>query len=218
MPIFFKDQLAMFFSHVPKTGGSYVERIARLNGWRVLLHEPELEPNALPGLKRSPQHLPWAISKTLVDKTHFSKMAMIYRDPFERFCSEFFWLKTKLPELSVDRFTRDFLANRFESSYNFDAHLSPQKDYFTDGMNVFFFDQAGVDEACKFFFGDTHKKHGTKEMLKNILKIRIDKATQKDPNEYAHLLKFKKEISEAYTDDYFFASTILNASGSNSTV
>ncbi|MBG6085437.1 sulfotransferase family 2 domain-containing protein [Zhihengliuella flava] len=143
MPIFRKRGKAVLFAHVPKTGGTSVERLFRSSGWEIsLLLEKNLDDKRHLNYYRrsSPQHMQASLLSERFRLEAFDVIFMMVRDPLERFRSE---IAMRLPRITDpadpafnsfgDQLLRDYIAD----PYAWDNHLRPQVDFYLPGASIF---------------------------------------------------------------------------------
>lgn len=112
MPLLNEDT---FFIHIPKTGGTSIERAFGIN---TLNHKPRRDilygrDNKLPGLKWL-QHLYYCDVKDLIEKNGY-KVVTVVRNPYDRMISIFHFL-TCVMSTNTDRM-RDQHFSKFVESY-----------------------------------------------------------------------------------------------------
>ena len=144
MPIFCRDTLAVFYSHVPKTGGTTVERFFHENGFRVR----ELDMGGRDSLNRlrpcSPQHTEAARVRGLYRIEAFDYVFMTVRHPIDRLVSEFAY-RTRGQDIDINTWVpRAFDAYR-RDPYVLDNHLRPQWEFILPGCEIFY-QEAGYAE------------------------------------------------------------------------
>lgn len=145
MPVFRSGPKAIYFSHVPKTGGSTVTEFFRNAGWDVdfVLEESPLSVNSMNYfLRTSPQHLEYRRACALFKSGAFEDLFMVVRHPIARFMSEFKYATRSADGGSMSHTQPDswWQANRSiveENPFHLDNHLRPQIDFLWPEMNVF---------------------------------------------------------------------------------
>lgn len=141
MPIFRKDGKNILFIHVPKTGGSTIERIFANSGYETLYRDPKTGPASANRLRKcSPQHMHAAMLEQILNLGSFDAMFMISREPLARFRSEYGMRNTA--EMRVDAEAVDAWADRalrllVKNPYTLDNHLRPQHEFYVDGSLVY---------------------------------------------------------------------------------
>jgi hypothetical protein len=141
VPVFIKDQRYVLFPHVPKTGGTSIERLFRRNGWQMFLRDAKVGQGSLHYVRRcSPQHLHAAILRELIDLSRVDLCFMVVRDPIARFRSEYAMRQkdpTKTDAASVEEWA-DRVFTRYERNpYALDNHIRPQHEFLLPGTEVF---------------------------------------------------------------------------------
>jgi chondroitin 4-sulfotransferase 11 len=145
----YNNKLKTIFLHVPKTGGTTINRLLGIN--QLNSDNPELVP--------SPQHLTCALLRPMMGPEKydsFFKFTFV-RNPWSRMVSEYFW-RQDTPKRRVDmtfpEFT-EFAAGIVQKGryYNqrFDDHFIPQIEYTRKVDSIFFFEQFadGVKSAAE---------------------------------------------------------------------
>jgi hypothetical protein len=153
MPFIDHDGKRVLYVHVPKTGGTSVER------WLGSLATLRLHSVGVPQpLRVTPQHLRHADIEALLGEGFFEYAFMTVRNPFARLESEYrmqvalaeqgFWGKAPKfgpwLERALERMARDPHAD--------DNHLRPQWDFLGEGVEVFRLED-GLDRALKTVAG-----------------------------------------------------------------
>ena len=158
MPVFIKDKRYVLFPHVPKTGGTSVERLFRRSGWDVHLRSGQVGAGTLHYVRRcSPQHLHGALLSELIDLRRVDLTFMVVRDPIARFRSEYAMRQkdpSRTDEASVDAWAARVLGRRSSNPYALDNHLRPQHEFLLPDTEVYRLEdglQAMVDDLEKRF-------------------------------------------------------------------
>ena len=139
------------FLHIPKTGGTSVEKRLRSMGYRLRLIENHISIHKNFVFKKTPQHLTLDVLEHIVDLKKIDHMATVVRHPFDRLVSEFFWLKKNKMCASAEEFLDDFLKHGRDSRLNIDNHLGPQSEYVNNQVAVFKLEENGVERCVQFF-------------------------------------------------------------------
>lgn len=144
MPVFRSGPKAIYFSHVPKTGGSSVTEFFKNAGWDVdfVLEESPLSVNSLNYfLRTSPQHLEYQRASALFKSGAFDSLFMVVRSPIARFMSEFKYAtrpgRRKFYAPQPDSWWQVNRSILEENPFHLDNHLRPQIDFLWPEMNVF---------------------------------------------------------------------------------
>jgi hypothetical protein len=140
MPIFSREGRNLLFVHVPKTGGSTIERIFKRSGWTTYFLETRTTGGDLFPLRRcSPQHYQAELLRELLNVSSLAGGFMIVRDPVARFRSEYLMRNTKDPRTdaaSVEAWADRAFTRYRTNPYIFDNHLRPQHEFLLEGVTV----------------------------------------------------------------------------------
>jgi hypothetical protein len=138
VPIFFKDSLFFLYVHVPKTGGTSIERFFIDNGFSIHLIDGGGPGSLLPVLKSSPQHLHATILKCILHLERFHFIFMTVRHPQTRILSEY---SMRRRYSGVDETFGEWLRRTLESyaenHYILDNHIRPQAEFFLPGTTFY---------------------------------------------------------------------------------
>lgn len=136
MPILRAGSKVVLFVHIPKTGGTSVEKWLRSIG-PLSLYAPkrnELVPCV-------PQHFDSNVFEYLFDGSFFDYSFAIVRNPYERIMSEFkYRIGSKRQTLftpSFRRWVRRCFAEYEKNNYLLSNHIRPQTDFLIPGVEVF---------------------------------------------------------------------------------
>ena len=89
MTLFIKDKQSVLFLHVPKCGGSSVDRIFKNNGYSAVLEMRGLAPQDC--LIASPQHQTSENLKHMINMNKLDEIFIVVRNPYKRMISEYNW-------------------------------------------------------------------------------------------------------------------------------
>lgn len=153
MPVFLKDGRSVLFVHIPKTGGTSLEKLFTRSGWAM---EGRVTPNTDADLYRrlrcSPQHFHLALLEQVFRLDRFDLVFLVTRDPVARFRSEYvmrnasphFQPPSKQPDGSistepgpVSQFWDWAMARYDLDPYTLDNHLRPQSEFLVPGAEVY---------------------------------------------------------------------------------
>jgi hypothetical protein len=143
VPVMIKDGRAVLFIHVPKAGGTSIERLFLVSGWEMHFREGRMKrPELFPLLRCSPQHYHAAMLTEILDLSRFDVIFTVVRDPIQRFRSEFAMRHKRLDpsEATSERvgiWTDRVLATYAENPFLLDNHLRPQTEYLLPGTEVY---------------------------------------------------------------------------------
>lgn len=138
MPFIESDRKRILFVHIPRTGGTSIEKSLNLVApLRFFCPAP------LPFLRMTPQHLTFHDMKSLFGTDFFEYSFTVIRDPYRRVESVY----NMRTALTRERFIKDIppftvwlqinLSHASKDPYHFDGHLRPQTDYIGSGMKIF---------------------------------------------------------------------------------
>ncbi|WP_182525555.1 sulfotransferase family 2 domain-containing protein [Nocardioides dongkuii] len=141
MPIFLRDGRAVLFVHVPKTGGTTIERLFTRSGWKMRYRATaRTQPEVFPFLRCSPQHYHAAVLEEMFVPERFETTFLLTRDPVARFRSEYVMRNTRDPRTdaaSVEQWADRALDRYRDDAYAFDNHLRPQSEFRVRGAEVY---------------------------------------------------------------------------------
>ena len=147
MPIFFKNDKKVFFIHIPKCGGTSIEKYlsAASGGIEFFSHDIHK------GLRCTPQH----IDRTLIHSLFFQgtndfKYIAVVRHPLLRIISEYFHANRNLDKPSnFDQWLAKILKKAKHNLYLRDNHLRNQVDFLVEEAVVFHFEN-GLTKPIEF--------------------------------------------------------------------
>ena len=157
MPVFSKDGKAYLFMHIPKTGGTAIEKLFEDSGYLVELvdHGWSTERgwgNSLnPYRYCPPQHYHAKIVQSFFDTDRFDGVFMIVRNPYDRFVSEYRFRKGAALTNSPDEFaawTESMLDQYQADNYMLSNHMRPQCEFQLPNMRVYPLER-GLDVICR---------------------------------------------------------------------
>ena len=138
MPIFTKDNIYILYMHVPKTGGSSVERLFQRNKWQLFYIDEGQKPGKLNKIRRcSPQHMHLEMLQTVFDLEKIDYMFMTIRHPVPRLISEYRMRKGPQRGLTLDDWFDEALKAYLKNPFCFDNHFRPQSDFWHPSCQVF---------------------------------------------------------------------------------
>jgi hypothetical protein len=143
MPVFVNGDRNLLFVHVPKAGGTSMERMLRASGWKMKFHASRnSEPRTFALRRCSPQHYHGALLSEVFDLSAFELRFAIVRDPIARFRSEYLHQVRRLPEGirtdagSVEAWAEQAFAAYAANPYVYDNHPRPQSEFLIEGLVV----------------------------------------------------------------------------------
>ena len=136
MPLLQSKSGYVLFIHIPKTGGTSVEKY--FDGRKVLYSKTSRGLS----LKVNAQHL----DKFTIDKIGLSKIYRksftIVRNPYDRAISEYFhYHRDKRFKMSFETFVIYIRLRFFLDKNAFDNHIRPQADFVDDQVEVYYFEE-----------------------------------------------------------------------------
>ncbi|WP_122816188.1 sulfotransferase family 2 domain-containing protein [Nocardioides pantholopis] len=153
-----ETERAVLFVHVPKTGGSTMERLFTASGWRMVGRETNrTHPRIFPLRRVSPQHQHAALLRELFRLDRFELAFLISRDPIARFRSEWAMRHTSVTDPTpeqVEEWADRFFARYAEDPYVLDNHLRPQHEFLTPGAAVF-----RLEDGMDAIVADLNERH-----------------------------------------------------------
>lgn len=148
MPVFRRGNTSILFVHVPKTGGTTIEKMFSESGYRTLYHDSKVGRRSPNWLRRcSPQHMHAAMLQQQFRLDRFDLTFMMVRDPLARFRSEYAMRNLKdlkTDAASVERWASRVLADYRKNDFVHDNHLRPQSEFYLPGCHVYQLEQ-GMD-------------------------------------------------------------------------
>lgn len=157
MPIARLKNKTIYFSHIPKCGGTSVEDFLKLITNENLSF---LDRNFYANLnsqwsKSSPQHITGKDISKLFPIKFFDAFFTVTRHPFDRFYSAFIFQKYMLKTIAVEIDVNQFVANLAENQAllpgQFDNHFLPQVNFLYPGAAYKAFKlENGLDNLKKY--------------------------------------------------------------------
>ena len=165
MPIFTKNDVSVFFSHIPKTGGSSAERFLFSNGYRMSFTSRGIEPCSLQHRHNKDPEL---LAELLKVKPIYK--FTIIRHPVDRAISNFFNTReSRLHQITTSEDFHNWVTSTLEEykTNNFvaDNHIRPQVEFLHEGIDIYTFGQwdklcDGLANHCEIntkYFPHVHK-------------------------------------------------------------
>jgi hypothetical protein len=158
MPVFLRDDRHVLFVHIPKTGGSTIERLLRNSGYKAGYLDGKSGPGTFNYVRKcSPQHMHADLLNTFFRISHFDVIFMLVRDPVDRFRSEFLHRTAPGAQIDDDAFnnwTADALSRYAANKFIYDNHIRPQHEFHIPGCAVYRFEdgmehvRSDLNERC----------------------------------------------------------------------
>jgi len=147
MPIFRTINKDILFVHIPKAGGTSVEKFFHANQFAVLFIDHAGTKNqymsSLNNLtKCSPQHMHGDLLKSYFDLSKFSSIFMMVRHPLDRIVSEYnYRMKIakveKKKSVEINTWINETIQAYSSDPYIHDNHLRPQWHFLLDNCKIF---------------------------------------------------------------------------------
>lgn len=149
MPVFRKGERKFLFIHIPKTGGSSIERAFADVGYDTLYKDGRVGPTSWNDIRRcTPQHMHREMLETLFRIERFDGIFAVVRDPMARIKSEYLWRHRQddfsISGRAVEEWVAKSLSKYRKHPFIFDNHIRPQADFLVQGTEVFRFED-GLD-------------------------------------------------------------------------
>lgn len=141
MPVFKSGDKDILYIHVPKTGGTSIERIFTDSGYKKHFYDGKTGRDSLNHLRHcSPQHMHAELLRAELRIARFDGVFMTTREPIARFKSEYAmrnkdYLKPK--DQRVAAWTETAFKKYMSDPYVHDNHLRPQAEFYIPGCIVY---------------------------------------------------------------------------------
>ncbi|WP_082630743.1 sulfotransferase family 2 domain-containing protein [Roseovarius atlanticus] len=136
MPVFFRDQAAVLYVHVPKTGGSSIEARFLSSGYEHYFLFSKYSAMT-PTMKCSPQHYHAEILESCFNLRKFELIFMTVRHPLDRILSEYKMRNSDPGSASPDMWIETTLEKYQDNPFIFDNHIRPQVEFYVEGARIF---------------------------------------------------------------------------------
>lgn len=151
MPIFRRDGQSILFVHVPKTGGTSIERLFAASGYETLYRDSVTGQGSVNRLRKcSPQHMHAEMLDRIFNLGSFDFVFMLVREPLARFRSEYS-MRVKDVQRGPGNVTewaeRVFHKYR-QNNFFLDNHIRPQADFYVPGCVVYRL-ESGLEEIVR---------------------------------------------------------------------
>ena len=160
MPIFTRNGRTLLFVHVPKAGGTSIERGLADAGWHMTLRATRrTEGEELFRLRRvSPQHYHAVLLQDLLRIDRFDAVFAVVREPLARFRSEY---AMRHPDPGaggsdqVEAWTREMLMAYASNPFVLDSHLRPQHEFLLPEAHVY-----RLEDGLDAMSADLNERYG----------------------------------------------------------
>ncbi|WP_402466717.1 sulfotransferase family 2 domain-containing protein [Isoptericola aurantiacus] len=140
MPVFTKGDKAVLYVHVPKAGGSAIEKHFEAAGYAMSFRDGKTGPGTLNHYRRcSPQHMHAAPCEETFRLERFDAIFTVVREPLARFRSEYSMRRRRNLDLDpavVEQWSRRILRKFEQDPYVLDNHIRPQSEFVLPGALV----------------------------------------------------------------------------------
>ena len=163
MTLFLQNNLSILFLHVPKCGGSSIDRLFKNNGYSSTLEMRGLPPQAC--LTASPQHQTCEKLKSILNTKELSDIFIMTRDPYERIISEYNWQfreKDHCDKPELNQWIIDSLNKASQNKNYSDNHFRQSIDFIDEAVPCKIFKlEEGIEFVEEFFI----RKQGSLEVI-----------------------------------------------------
>ena len=153
MTLFIKNKESLLFLHVPKCGGSSIEKLFRDNGYSSALEMRGLPPQEC--LTASPQHQTSQNLKSIVNMEKVNDILIMVRNPYKRIISEFNWQFRNLEQNEKPEINSWIKASLEEASNNLsysDNHFRPSIHFIEANLPCKVFKlEDGIEFVAEYF-------------------------------------------------------------------
>lgn len=126
------DRLVLFV-HIPKAGGTSIERFLAASGQIALLHGRKIR-----GMNMTPQHIHAAIYEKILPEQFYDYSFCVVRNPFDRLASEY--IMRDASEHSFDDWVSNIFKEYAADPFIHDNHIRPQSEFLLPSIEVFRFE------------------------------------------------------------------------------
>lgn len=150
MPILRTDTALIYFAHVPKCGGSSVEKYlqARFGGVAFADRSHKQRPVHQRWSQTSPQHITLEVRNRLFPEGFFDHSFSIVRHPVSRIVSAYHFqrdIENSIPDRVTFRDWLEEIPDRLiNEPFAFDNHIRPMVDFVPEDAQIFYLEH-GID-------------------------------------------------------------------------
>ncbi|WP_404324925.1 sulfotransferase family 2 domain-containing protein [Cobetia sp. UIB-001] len=157
MPIIYKDDISIFFFHIPKCAGTSIEKAFVNNDFLMDLHNPKHAYKPLSRLfKCSPQHYHYNMVSSIVDLSSFDYCFTVIRDPIDRLISEYkMRAKHHVNPPGFNVWLKRINSLYKKNPFILDNHIRPQSDFIGGEVKVF-----DLSQGLGNIFNDVERELG----------------------------------------------------------
>lgn len=196
MPVFTKDNKNFLFIHVPKTGGTSIEKVFFQSGWNLSYIDFGGQ-GSLNHLRLcSPQHMHKEMLQSIFNLDKFDEIFMIVRNPYNRLRSEYCWAnRSNLNSaIAIETWVKEAIRAYTENNYILDNHLRPQNEFQVPNTTIYKLEQ-GLDSILK----DIENRHNIKLNNVDTRELSSERISGASPDK----VKLSQSTKELIYDHYF---------------
>ena len=158
MTLFIQNNHSILFLHVPKCGGSSVDKLFKSNGYSSTLEMRGLPPQDC--LTASPQHQTCEKLKSIVNMKKLEDIFIIVRNPYARIVSEFNWQFRNTEQCDkpeINEWIVESLAKSATDSSFSDNHFRTCLDFIDESLpcNIFKLED-GIEFIAEFYIRENN--------------------------------------------------------------
>lgn len=206
MPVVIQNNKKILFVHIPKTGGTTINRFLDQNCCVLLSFSGTPE-----GFKCAPQHLEAKSLREILPINDMDGVFSVVRHPEDRVVSEFLWrlkgsrYKQILANVSNQKVKKNIISNYFSfwikrhffkysfNSYHLSNHLRPQKEFILGPFQKIYKIEDGIEAPLRYI-------RQTLEISRKDGKVERLNASK---GEFFHISKsLRLRIERFYASDY----------------
>lgn len=201
MPVFTKDGRAVLFIHVPKTGGTALEKHFVRAGWEMSYHDGRMGKGELNHYRRcTPQHMHGSMLQEHFLLGRFDAVFAVVRDPIARFRSEFAMRnrhEMTTSAAAVERWAAETFDRYASNPFVHDNHIRPQAEFVVPETTVFRFEQ-GLDAVAR----ELNERFGL-DLAEKVSRVRTSERASGVPSRAVELTPgLESRLLDFYAEDF----------------